>query len=436
MTTETYPTRAVFHTTAMESVLNDEARTKVLDKFEEMHTDGSCVIHDNQKDAGDYVFRKFTENRSILNVMVIARTQSGKTGIACAIVKKFTESRESFVPIENIYIITGLSSTEWLEQTKARFPSELRSRIFHRPNLTHKFAEDIRGKKNTLVILDEVQVAALKHQTLDITFKKAGFSSIEDMLANDTKLVEITATPDGTCYDLNKWVGHSTKIRVEPGPGYTSAYDLFTQGRVRQGEKLELYITEEHNPFISIQKDMAKFTTFKYHIFRVSTYQDNFTLMTRNLMQSFGVVDYRYVLFDQNSKQKDINSILKVAPDKHTFILIKEKLRCAKSIVKTHLGILYERIIELGFGEKTTYKCNSNSVIIQSLIGRCTGYDDTGEFIVYTDIQSIYRYEKLWNSGFDETSTVWKSSSTANRSGGISSKETFLALKSASDATI
>ena len=54
-------------------------------------------------------------------------------------------------------------------------------------------------------------------------------------------------------------------------------------------------------------------------------------------------------------------------------------LRCAKSLVKKHLGVCYERYT----------KYIDDSVTIQGLLGRCTGYDDNGRTIISTNIESI-----------------------------------------------
>jgi len=391
-----------FRPSAMHAVLNEEKRKQLLQEFATMNEP-----YANQRQAAIDVVHRFVDpsaaHTTLLNLLLIARTQSGKTGIASAIVQEFSKSRETYVPIENIYLITGVSSKEWLDQTKSRMPPLLRGRVFHRPHLTKKFLTDLKNKQNVLIITDEIQVAATKTQTLDRVFSDAGLTNIDHMLRNDIKLVEITATPDGTAYDMAAWKQHGAKMIVNPGEGYTSSYDLWMQGRVRPAERLEYEPTKDHNPFESIAEDMAQFKTPKYHIVRASTYLNNFTQTVKNLMKAFGNTDYKYLLFDQTSKQKDINTILQTPPAKHTFILVKETLRCAKSLVKTHLGILYDRILESGYV--------SNSTIVQSLLGRCTGYDDNGETIIYTDIESIERYEDLWTSEFDET-VSWRSKTT------------------------
>jgi hypothetical protein len=102
-------------------------------------------------------------------------------------------------------------------------------------------------------------------------------------------------------------------------------------------------------------------------------------------------------------------------PDRHTFIFIKEMLRCAKTLIKNNIGILYDR-----FSKK-----HSDSVIIQGLVGRDTGYDNNGISICYTNIDTIKRYNKLWNSNFEDNTIKWSSLTTKNIKGKISGKNTF-----------
>ena len=52
-----------------------------------------------------------------------------------------------------------------------------------------------------------------------------------------------------------------------------------------------------------------------------------------------------------------------------------------------------------------------HSTIIQGLVGRLTGYDDNGTSICYTNIDTIQRYELLWNSKFNPD-IKWNSKTT------------------------
>ena len=142
--------------------------------------------------------------------MVVALTQSGKTGTMIGLIKNYLNDTTNLIPIENIYIITGLSSREWVEQTKNRMPKSIQERVFHRDNLTNKFVDDIKKKKNVLIIIDEIQIAAKENQTLYKAFSKAGFYNKQNLLKNDIKIIEFTATPDGTIYDLMDWHENSS----------------------------------------------------------------------------------------------------------------------------------------------------------------------------------------------------------------------------------
>ena len=102
----------------------------------------------------------------------------------------------------------------------------------------------------------------------------------------------------------------------------------------------------------------------------------------------------------------DINDWLKDRPPtgKHTFIFIKEKARCAKTFIKKHVGIWYERQPQIA----------SDDVVTQGLLGRATGYDDNGFSVVFTNLSSITKYEKLWKSRF-EANVEWISSTTKHK---------------------
>jgi hypothetical protein len=386
----------------------------------------NSIIHPNQEKIANEICEAFA-NRAIINVMLIAKTQSGKTGSMCSIIQKYLESPEKCdVPFENIFILTGMSSCEWKEQTKERVPECISKRIFHRCDLLTSFVNELKNKKNVLIIMDEIQVAAKKGQTIYKSFHKAGLLNKQNLLENDIKIVEYTATPDGTIYDLMKWKDASLKLQAEPGHGYTSASNLVLQKRVRQYKELCGYDkkTNSVDPQVwtnirEIKYDIDNhFDTPKYHIIRTNLGTKQ-TKTIQNLKEIFSSRNFIYIKHDQNTsstnKIEDINLILRKKPTKHTFILIKESLRCAKSLFKEHLGILYER------------HCGNpdDSSIIQGLIGRSTGYDDNGVSICYTNLESIDKYERMWNSNFDDVNIHWNSKTTEFSNGKLKGKNTF-----------
>lgn len=385
-------------------------RNIVISQIQIKEIKKESIIYENQDNTAKEIVKNL-ENRKISNIMVIAKTQSGKTGTMSALLKNYLETNKYPIPTENIYIITGLSSKEWVNQTQERMPDSIKERVYHRDKIVNQFVTDITGKQNVLVIIDEIQIAAKRNQTLARCFHHAGFDNLESILERDIKIVEFTATPDGTIYDLMKWKDNAFKLKMEPGFGYTSCYDLLRQDRVFQYQDLCCYdkekqlvdIEEADKNILQIYEIIIKkYDKPKYHIIRTKNGEDAY-LIIDNFKRVFGS-EFKFYKYDKESEIEDINTVLVTSPSKTTFIFIKEKLRCAKTLIKTNLGILYERYTE----------CKpDDAVIIQGLIGRITGYDDTGSTICFTNKESIEKYEKLWISNFEDRDIKWKSKTTS-----------------------
>jgi hypothetical protein len=462
-------------------------KQNVLNELEILKLTGKSIIFENQDLIAYEVVSAF-KNRKIINIMVVSKTQSGKTGSMCATIKKYLEDTSNLIPIENIYIITGLSSCEWKEQTKERMPESIQSRVFHRCELPNTFVDEIKYKKNILVIMDEIQVAAKKGQTIFKTFKNAGLLNKLKLYEHDIKILEYTATPDGTIYDLMKWNDASYKILADVGDGYISSYNLYSFGRFLHNESILIEIeknnisgkiiktydndqydveytlnnekkikkckqqeiipndiSEKRMNILKLNKrikqykelcgydkesgevdkevfknieeiknDIDKYINPLYHIIRTKNGVEQ-DLTIQNFKKIFCIDNYEFIKYDRESEIEDINKTLIINPKKHTFIFIKEMLRCAKTLKKKYIGILYDR-----------YSKNpDDTTIIQGLAGRDTGYDNNGISICYTNINSIERYEELWKSKFEDKTIKWNSKTTKYTNGILSGKDTF-----------
>jgi hypothetical protein len=389
-------------------------RNVIFAEMNRLEVKGSIEIYDNQKGIASRVVSAFRD-RKIINVMVIAPPQSGKTGSMYATIKYFLE--EENIRVEDIYIITGLSSCDWTKQTKERFPESVRDNVFHRNELG-KFVDKIKGKKNILIIMDEIQVASTIKNTIFKTFKAAGLLNKQSLYENDVKIVEYSATPNGTIYDFVRWGDASIKILADPGTGYLSSFDLKTQHRVRQYGDLYNRDTDPETKgegdkkimtnFGYIKSDIEFYKDHRYHIIRTHNGASK-DITIANFKKFFGKKKYNYCSYDQKGDIKDINDTLKVKPHKHTFIFIIEKLRCAKTLYNKYIGVCYERY---------TGEDPDDSVIIQGCLGRLLGYKDNGVSICYTNLNSIEKYKKLWDSNFEED-VGWNSITTKRDKNGI-----------------
>lgn len=394
----------------------------ILLQLENMILSGKMNIFENQEMNASQAVTAF-KNRKIINVMIIGKPQSGKTGNMLAIIKQYLEDTSNLIPIENIYIITGLSSCEWKEQTKERMPESMQSRVFHRCELPKTFVNEIKDRKNILIIMDEIQVAAKKGQTIYNTFMNAGLLDKSKLYKNDIKIIESTATPDGTIYDLMKWNDASIKIIAEAGEGYVGSYDLLQQGRVKQykelcgfNKKTGKVCKKVYENIQEIKDDINNFRDNLYHIIRTKNgYEQDITIQNFKHVFNNDIDNYEFIKYDRESEIIDINKTLTTKPKKHVIIFVKEMLRCAKTLIKIYGGVRYDRFT----------KIPDDTVTNQGLIGRDCGYDNNGISICYTNIDSIVKYQKLWESKFEDKTIKWKSQTTKYINGTLSGRNTF-----------
>ena len=87
-------------------------------------------------------------------VLAIAPTQSGKTGSMIASAIKMCQNKKIQQKKEKVYVITGFSSRDWVEQTKSRFPYGMDENIYHR-NTLDKFVEKVKNERDIFVMIDE-----------------------------------------------------------------------------------------------------------------------------------------------------------------------------------------------------------------------------------------------------------------------------------------
>jgi len=300
----------------------------------------ASTVFQNQLDFGNSIYSSFLD-RDVHTVLAVAPTQSGKTGSMLATIQHFLADPLLSLPIHHIFVITGHSSTEWTEQTKLRFPKEFRNNIFHRNQLS-LFSQKVSTLSNVLVFIDESHIAARKHQSVH-----SALSGI-DFYSRDFKLVLVTATPD-LC--IKHFDIHAT-IHMPVPQDYCSIQHLSDLGLILSAKDLS---SPSSIPNILEIKSLLSFLP-KFHIIRTPR-GDGFRSTIDNFITVFG----HSVSYVSNPTNFDF---LEFQPDIHTFVFIIDRLRCAKTIHKQFIGVLYER----------SPKIVNRDSIIQGLLGRATGY--------------------------------------------------------------
>jgi hypothetical protein len=281
--------------------------------------------------------------------------------------------------------------------------------------------------------MDEIQIANTTGKTISKIFQESNLYDINYLYEKNIKIVQFSATPDGCYYDLKQWNECNYKIVIgEIDNKYVSAIDIYNDKRIFQSKPLVLNNKntnpEEHKK-ISINIEEIKnileerFNEPSYIIIRASTNQDEYVNTISNIKSIFPEKLFNYVKYDQELKQ-DINVlVLNNKPDKTTFIIIKEKLRVAYTINQKYISILYDRYV----------KVPNDSVIIQSLLGRATGYNHNHNIIIFTNISSITKYHDLLKSEFNNINVNWSSNSTTKINGELIGKNTFNSVDNFND---
>jgi hypothetical protein len=348
----------------------------------------------NQIQFGKQIAAAF-QMPGIYSILAVALTQSGKTGSMLSAIQQ--------VPHDHAFIITGLSSVDWMEQTRARFPAKYRDCIFHR-NQLHHFAIRVKSLTNVLIIIDENQIAFKERQTIHNTFVSAGIMELSDLIKKQVRIVHFTATPNNTNDFMES--DFATVVQMKQDHTYVSAFDLLDQGRILeykdlcgaiQGEdysKLDWKHPTDYSVDPLVFDRIAEIAPYlkepKYHIIRTShsCYHD---LTILNFKQVFP----NAVFLSETEFDVILDQVLQIKPSRHTFIFIKEKLRCAKTLQKDYLGILYERYT----------KKPKMDTILQGLVGRLTGYHKNHDAVVFSNPTLVRNYRDQWDKIFEGQET-------------------------------
>jgi len=284
----------------------------------------------NQIDFGQRIVDALHDHHTVL---AFAHTQCGKTGSMLATIHL------SHFPLERVFIITGLSSIDWLVQTRKRIPIK---NIFHR-NTLHLFLKRVANVHNPLILIDECHIASKPGQIIH---------KITSSLQHISPLfVLVSATPDWKRFKPLP-IGTAIRVMKDP-PGYVSVDYFADSGHLLPCKN----ISNHPDSFDHIREIIPFLKDPAYHIIR--TPRNELHLLTiLNFKEVFKLENYLFISMPNLS-------ILNIKPSVHTFIFIKDTLRCAVTIPKNYIGILYERFTNFP----------NRASIIQGLLGRATGFN-------------------------------------------------------------
>lgn len=383
-------------------------------------------IYDNQIQTADFIAKSIKDCPMRSMFQIIAPMQSGKTGV---IISTSIELCDIGYDFDKQIIITGLSDNSWVEQTMNRMTGIMKDeiKVLHRPQLL-KHNHLFENLENGVIIIDESHTASEEAMILAKEFDKFGFNDHEVLQKKNIKIIAVSATPDGVYEGMKNNPPETYMIiNFKPDHGYTGLKELLERGQIKDGRKLIQFdkdgsiVTQQNKESLTkVRREMRekyKNKGNRYHIFRLPhgiTESD----ATELFEQTWGVGEFRILWWCDSFKNKTINfDILEKEPECHTFIFVKERLRMAKTIHKSFLGILYDRIPK---------SQKDNGALSQSLAGRCCGYYKNDDIIIYTDIQSIKNYVGMIENEWSSNANNYRSKTVTYSNGHVKSINTYI----------
>lgn len=358
--------------------------------------DGHEPYYPNQRAVAEAVVQEILEGKARFQT-VVAQFQSGKTGAMFAL-RELCLNHPNVIHPQHTYLVGNLSSTEWVNQTKERMPDDMERRIFHRNDTKRKLLKELEGKTDVLIIVDEAHMANKVNMSLDSLMQELGLKDIRAMRERNVHMVFFTATPNRLLEDVERWNETAATHIMQPGTNYVGLRQLFENDQAREYQ--DLYCPAHGEAAIESLKEAIeeRFDADKpkWHIVRTRNKKgvEREPLLQR-FMKIFGTDDYAYVVCDSKSEEGAVSKLIVEPPKTHTFIFVKEFLRCAVTLSpKYNVGVLYERV------SGKTY----DDVVCQSFLGRLTGYDICPHNLVYTSLEALRRYVAAWDAQFDSKS--------------------------------
>ena len=402
---------------AMDSTLKNISARRVQtywDEFEYKATrTGDILIHPPQKKAGDDITKCFLNDGYVATTMC-APCQWGKTGTMLQLVKNVSTYCEidKLIPYEHIYIITGLNSIEWKEQTIERFPECFNKNILHLPDLNKILPERMKKCKDALFIIDECHIANASSQTLATAFKSCEIFDIQYMKDNNIKILQVSATPDNAAHDMKSW-GDDHRMYIPEIPDSYVSFEKLIEWR-RVYDKLDLRDEVQLHKFFT--HIISEFTTPKYHILRVNT-RHSIRDDINTYADKFNV---KIINHDCSERIENVDEFLSNPPTVHTLIIIKQMWKAAKTLNDKYIGVVHESVANT----------KNYSTEIQGLCGRLCGHDKIhgkNGPMLFCDKHIIFNYIELIKCHFNYKIVEWRSDRIkSNGYGRVDSKCSYL----------
>lgn len=343
-------------------------------------------IYPNQENDANIIMENFRSDKQVISVQ--KRTKIGADGLMISLCCKMTSCEDGLiVPIENIYIITGMSNKLWEKSMIDKSPSFMKSQIFHHGKLG-KIDFNKPGPK--LIVIDEIDVGDKKKQKLHKLLDSFDLLDLNYLQENNIRMVFISATiiKELTC--VEKWGPIHQNIIMEVPPEYVSIKYLYDKDMVKEYFK----ISSVAFAINWIEEDIIDHFGDEYRVHLISC-DAKASQNIVNACMLYDNVEAIYHNSDDRIGEDTLNKYFMDKRDKHIIIMVKKLYSRANLIPnewKKNIGSIMDR-----WTNKPDY-----NVLNQGLVRRMTGFwkkiiEDGHKMGIYrTNIASVLEYEKAY----------------------------------------
>ena len=314
-------------------------------------------------------------------VLFRADVQSGKTGAYHGIIRTMMERGL----IDRAYILCGSHETELRSQchedVKEQHTAEHQKKI--RVIFRQDFKKNTMTTRRALIVVDETHLVAEKDQTLSRFLGKHGLSmagTTKHMVDNETYILSVSATPHAEeSAMIHGDSGEKGRVVMSPGKGYYGPKNYYEDGHVREVYPLHdfrgkynfsllLNRLAEQGPSYLLFR-VSKNKQMKHLQARLADWQKDNPLQIVEFNSEKKDKDREIVLTrkeqqDHETKWRTRIPCLEEKPAVMTVVFLKGRLRCGKRVPKQYVSLAWEMS-----------KHANTDTIIQSLLGRLSGYD-------------------------------------------------------------
>lgn len=329
-------------------------------------------------------------------VHLAAEMQAGKTGVVSALIRlMFANAKKVRITPDRVFILTGMSDNAWIKQTRERLPNSVRTGVAHSGGFA-KIQIALRSLaadghlENVLIIFDESHIASLERNRPNrmIYDEVARLCPRELWQERNIHFLTISATDPAKSSICSENRSTSKVVRLLTNELYQSVESLNIAARIRYNDTFgDLHDTRA---ITELKRAVNEYHTSLYHILRPRLgKQAKVEQLLRLAFPDCVVIPWdstnKIRDTDSNSSSSDdINDLLQVAPQVHTFILLKNMFYASKTMNDTNVGILWDR------------KGGKDDTNLQSLLGRALGYGKSKRTVVYTSKETVENYLGFW----------------------------------------